>query len=211
MTAFAPPAEEQRHSELVPGRVRLPWGFGDASAISIASVVSTAVALAAWSLTGLAVAVPLSLVGGIAIAAAIEDLHSARIPNVLVLGGLTVLFASWGVVATIDNRSMTALLADVASGWLLSSAPAMFAIWLVAPRLVGGGDWKLLSVLGAAVGMLAPPAAAVIPLVGLSAGLVVAAIRRVRVVHLGPFLAAGYLAAIAVAVELPELVGRTNA
>ena len=83
----------------------------------------------------------------------------------------------------------------------------MFLVWLVAPRLIGGGDWKLLVVLGAMVGFLAPASASVIPMAAFGAATLAAAARHRRQVRLGPFLAAGYVVAIVAAVTEPELFG----
>ena len=51
---------------------------------------------------------------------------------------------------------MDELARDIVAGVVLSGAPLLFAIWLVAPRLIGGGDWKLLAVMGVAIGYLDP-------------------------------------------------------
>jgi Flp pilus assembly protein protease CpaA len=171
-------------------------------------VATVIVGIVAWSLSGAALALTLTLVGGIAVAAAAEDAVSGRIPNGLVLLGLLVVGCSWGFVATVDNRLMRPLGVDMIAGTVLSGAPLVFIVWFVAPRLIGGGDWKLLAVLGAAVGALAPSAASVIPLVAFGAALVAAAGHRRREVRLGPYLAAGYAAAIVAALVAPALFGR---
>ena len=77
----------------------------------------------------------------------------------------------------------------------------------VAPRLIGGGDWKLLVVLGAVIGFLAPASASVVPMAAFGAAAVAAAARHRRHVRLGPFLAAGYVVAIVATVVEPELFG----
>jgi Flp pilus assembly protein protease CpaA len=152
-----------------------------------------------------AASVPISLVGAIALAAAVADARTSRIPNRLILAALAVLAGSWVLVAVVDDRPMLPLLADLVSGLVLSGSPAMFVIWLVAPRVLGGGDWKLLSVLGIAVGYLAPLGATVIVMGAFVGGLVVAAVVRQRNIILGPPLALGYVAAIAAVVLAPEL------
>jgi Flp pilus assembly protein protease CpaA len=97
------------------------------------------------------------------------------------------------------------LLADLTAGLVLSGAPAMFVIWLVAPRVLGGGDWKLLSVLGIAVGYVAPLGATVIVMGAFVGGVAAAAFVRRRNVILGPPLALGYVAAVAAVVAFPDL------
>ncbi len=136
--------------------VHLPLGVGDVTTGALCAAVAIFAAATGWWITGAAVAVPLALVGGVALAAAIEDSHTGRIPNGLVLTGITIVASSWGFVAILDNRMMGPLALDVFAGLALGGAPVVFLIWLVAPRLIGGGDWKLLVVLGAVVGVPRP-------------------------------------------------------
>ena len=186
-------------------RVGLPLGIGDVSVATVAVVVAGAGAAAAWWATGAAAAVPITAVGAIALAAAVSDIRTSRIPNGLIVLALVVLASSWVFVATIDNRSMAPLLGDLAAGLALSGAPAMFVIWLVAPRVLGGGDWKLLSVLGIAMGYVAPLGATVIVMGAFAGGLVVASVVRRRDIILGPPLALGYVAAIVAVIAAPDL------
>ena len=131
--------------------------------------------------------------------------RTGRIPNGLVVLAVVVLAASWAFVAVVDNRPMAPLLADLAAGLALCGAPAMFVIWLVAPRVLGGGDWKLLSVLGIAIGYVAPLGATVIVMGAFVGGVAVAAVVRRRNIILGPPLALGYAIAIVAVVAYPEL------
>ena len=167
---------------------------------------SLAGAAIAWWLTGLAAAAPVTVVGGIALAAAACDLHSRRIPNELVLVGVVVVAAAWGLVGTFDGRMMGDVASDVLVGCLLSGAPLLLAIWLVAPHLIGGGDWKLLGVCGLALGYAAPLAAVVMVAVCFGSMLVVAALTHRRHVPLAPAIAAGYAVAVGVAIAQPQLV-----
>ena len=121
------------------------------------TAVGLIAALTGWWATGAAVALPVALIGAIAVAAAIEDVRTGRIPNGLVLTGIAVIACAWGFVATLDNRLMGPLAIDSLAGFVLGGAPVVFVAWLVAPRLIGGGDWKLLVVLGAMIGFVAPP------------------------------------------------------
>jgi Flp pilus assembly protein protease CpaA len=168
-------------------------------------------AVASWWVTGAAVALPVALVGGIAVVAAIEDMRTGRIPNGLVLAGIAVVACAWGFVATLDNRLMGPLAIDSLAGFVLGGAPVVFLVWLVAPRLIGGGDWKLLIVLGAMVGFVAPASASVIPMVAFGAATLAAFARHRRHIRLGPYLAAGYVVAVAAAIILPDLFGSSYA
>lgn len=152
-----------------------------------------------------AVAVPITAVAGLAIAAAVSDVRTGRIPNRLILYGLATLAGSLVLVALADGQSLGRLLADMAAGVALSGAPAMFLIWLVAPRLLGGGDWKMLTVLGLAIGMLAPLGATVIVVGAFTVALVLAVLQRRRQIVLGPPLAFGFVLAVLAVVILPDL------
>jgi Flp pilus assembly protein protease CpaA len=201
------PTTNVSRGEHVPTTVHLPLGLGLISTgvcCALAAVVAGAVG---WSLTGAAVALPIALVGGVALSAAIEDVRTGRIPNGLVVTGIVIVACSWGFVATLDNRMMRPLAVDLIAGLVLGGAPVVFLVWLVAPQFVGGGDWKLLVVLGAMIGALAPASASVMPVAAFGAAIAAAIARRSRIVRLGPFLAAGYAVAIAAAVARPELFG----
>jgi prepilin signal peptidase PulO-like enzyme (type II secretory pathway) len=190
-----------------PTTVQLPLGVGDVTTGALSAAVAVFAAATGWWITGAAVAIPLALVGGVALAAAIEDSRTGRIPNGLILTGITIVACSWGFVAVLDNRLMGPLALDVLSGLALGGAPVVFLMWLVAPRLIGGGDWKLLVVLGAVVGFLAPASASVVPVAAFGAAAAAAAAHHRRHVRLGPFLAAGYVVAIVATVVAPELFG----
>ena len=203
MTAAAPESE----STLLAASGAVAAGarsFGDVRSAALAGA-AVFVAGGAWWVTDAAAAIPIVLVGVVALAAAVSDVHTSRIPNRLILVALAVLGASWFLVSAIDDRPMAPLLADLAAGLVLSGAPAMFVVWLVAPRVLGGGDWKLLSVLGIAVGYLAPLGATIIVMAAFVAGLGVAALIRRRNIILGPPLALGYAVAIATVVAAPDL------
>ena len=186
-------------------RLTLPMGIGDIGMVSVAVVATAVIGAITWLVTGAAAAMPVSLVGGIALVAAVADHRSGRIPNGLVLAGLVVVGCGWGFVGTFDDRQMGPLGADLLAGLLLSGAPFLFVVWLLSPRLVGGGDWKLLAVCGLAIGYLAPVAALVIVMIGFVAAILVAALLRRRHVRLGPLLALGYAAAVLAAISAPEL------
>jgi Flp pilus assembly protein protease CpaA len=192
---------EGRHGDAQVGYSR----FGGPLSTGLRSAVLCAVAAVAWRGTGYAVAVPVTLVAIAALVAAAWDIRTSRIPNGVVVFALVALTGSLPLVALVDDRALWPLLGDLAGGFALSGAPALFMIWLVAPRDVGGGDWKLLGVLGAAVGYLAPLGATVILMGVFFGGLVVAALTRRRDVILGPPLAFGYLIAIVAVIVAPDV------
>ncbi len=182
-------------------------GLGDVALAAGCVLPAAAGACAAWWVTDVAAAVPISLVGVIGFAAAVSDVRTSRIPNSLVVTAVAVLACSWAFVSVVDGRPMAPLLADLAAGLVLSGAPALFVIWLVAPRVLGGGDWKLLSVLGMAMGYVAPLGATVIVMGAFVGGLGVAVTVRRRNIILGPPLALGYAAAVVAVAVWPELFG----
>ena len=100
-------------------------------------------------------------------ACGIVDRRTGVIPNGLVLDALAVVVLLVGPVTVFDDRPLAELGGALLAGLALSGAPLLFAVWLVAPRLIGGGDWKLLSVLGLAAGYLAPSLAMVVLLLAL--------------------------------------------
>jgi Flp pilus assembly protein protease CpaA len=195
------------HRHVAPTTVRLPFGLGEASTGVFCALLALLAAAAGWWLTGASVALPIALVGGVALAAAFDDVRTGRIPNGLVLTGITIVACSWGFVATLDNRMMGPLAVDALAGVALGGAPVVFLVWLVAPRLIGGGDWKLLVVLGAMIGFLAPASASLVPVAAFGAAAAAAAARHQRLIRLGPFLAVGYVVAIGATIAQPELFG----
>jgi Flp pilus assembly protein protease CpaA len=203
MTTAAPESEPSVLAASTPARA-CESASGGARGYALAAVTAP-VAAVAWWVTGAAAAVPVTVVGAVALAAAASDARIGRIPNVLVLTALAVLAGSWVLVSVADDRPMAPLLADLAAGLVLSGAPAMFVIWLVAPRVLGGGDWKLLSVLGIAIGYVAPLGATVIVMAAFVGGVAVATVVRERNIILGPPLALGYAAAVAAVSFAPDL------
>lgn len=138
------------------------------------------------------------VVAFVAVAAAVHDRRARRIPNCLVVAGAgVVVAAATGAVALGGDLGRVAT--DVGLGVLLGGAPLLFVTWLIAPAAIGGGDWKLLTVLGAGIGLLDPFAAPAIVLVACVVAATFAALRRQRSVAFAPPLLAGYLAACAVA------------
>ena len=192
-------------SGAVTARVRPRLRLSPTGLLPTAVTVTVAASIAAWWATSAAAAVPITIVGALALIGAVSDIRTGRIPNGVIVLALVVLAGSWGFVAIVDNRPMAPLLGDLAAGLAMSGAPAMFVIWLVAPRVLGGGDWKLLSVLGIAIGYIAPLGATVIVMGAFVGGLAMAAVVRRRNIVLGPPLALGYVTAVIAVTALPDL------
>jgi prepilin signal peptidase PulO-like enzyme (type II secretory pathway) len=138
-------------------------------------------------------AIGLAAVALIALAAAIIDIGERRIPNRACLAALGIL-ATTGVARVIAGEAARSIAVGVGWGIVLSGAPFLFAVWLVRPTAIGGGDWKLLAVLGATLGALVTPAAAAIAgFAAVTLHLAAAAATRNRVLPYGPSLFAGYI------------------
>jgi prepilin signal peptidase PulO-like enzyme (type II secretory pathway) len=90
---------------------------------------------------------------------------------------------------------------------VLGGAPVLFLIWLLDPRLIGGGDWKLLAVSSAALGLLLPIAAAVASLIACLVQFVRFAALRERSIPFGPAIAAGMLVALALVPTVSHMTG----
>ena len=144
---------------------------------------------------GNAVLAPLTLIGALVAAAALVDERTGRIPNGLCLAGLVTLVAAMPLVATQD-QPLGSVASSVVAGLLTSGALALFLIWLVRPDLIGGGDWKLLVVIGASLGLVSPIASALAAFVACVAQFVRLTFRRRRSIPFAPSLAVGYATAL---------------
>ena len=140
------------------------------------TTATVAAAVLAVTLTGHLTWAPVILVAGVATACGIVDRRTGLIPNGLVLDASAVVVLLVGPVTVVDDRPLAELGGALLAGLALSGAPLLFAVWLVAPRLIGGGDWKLLSVLGLAAGYLAPSLAVGVLFLALALSLVVGAL-----------------------------------
>ena len=107
-----------------------------------------------------------------------------------------------------DGALAASVVGGVGLGWLLSGAAFLAMAWFVRPALVGGGDWKLLTALGAAIGLVAPLAAMCVLLIAAPVGLAVSALSRGRrCVPMAPGLALGYVVALVLVGAWPNLLG----
>jgi prepilin signal peptidase PulO-like enzyme (type II secretory pathway) len=108
---------------------------------------------------------------------------------------------------TVQEGRLGSVASSVVVGLLLSGAPVLFAIWFVRPNLIGGGDWKLLAVLGASLGLISPVAAALAAFVACLAQFARLILGRRRSIPFAPSLAIGYAIALAM---IPILTSATG-
>lgn len=186
------------------GRVGCALTGVDAPMVWLASALTSGVAAAVVS--GNRFHVALAIVALLSIWAALTDHATRRIPNSLVLASLAAVVGALVVTIGIEGWGSGAA-ANALAGWVISGAPLLFALWVVRPGWVGGGDWKLLGVQGTAVGLLAPVVAPIVLLGGALGGLVYRVAVGWRHAPLGPGLAAGYLGAIITAMVAGDLFG----
>jgi leader peptidase (prepilin peptidase)/N-methyltransferase len=168
------------------GGLGFPWEL----ALVAVLVGSTAV------VTGYPVVAPAILVAALVVVAAVVDERTGRIPNRLTLAALATVLAAMPFVAAQDE-TLLSLAGAVIAGMIISGAPVLFVIWLVRPDLIGGGDWKLLAVIGASLGLISPIAAALAAVVACLAQFVRLTSRRHRSIPFAPSLAVGYATALA--------------
>ena len=149
-------------------------------------------------ISGHSVVGPVAVVGALAVVAAAVDERTGRIPNRLCLMGLASVLAAMPFVA-FQGGGLQVVTLSIVAGIVVSGAPLLFSIWLVRPDLIGGGDWKLLGVLGATLGLLSPLSAAVAAFVACLVQFVRLNLRRRRSIPFAPGLAVGFVTAVATA------------
>lgn len=155
---------------------------------------------------GDAVVAPLTLIGALVASAALVDERTGRIPNRFCLAGFVTVVAAMPLVATQD-QALGSVASSVVTGLLISGAPVLFLIWLVRPDLIGGGDWKLLAILGASLGLVSPIASALAAFVACLVQFIRLTFRRRRSIPFAPSLAVGYATAL---VAMPLLTTATG-
>jgi Flp pilus assembly protein protease CpaA len=170
-------------------------------------VLTVVAAIAGGLVSGRAVGVTLGAVGGVALTAAVVDVRTRRIPNLVALVVLGCLLVGIVLVVVFDHRSAADVTGSALVAWFLSGAPFVLAMWLLRPAVVGGGDLKLLSLLACTAGLLAPYAACLILLTAMVVALGQALARRALHVVLGPGLALGYAVALTAGVAANEVLG----
>lgn len=164
--------------------------------ITIGGAVTAAVAAAGAA--PLASVIALGVVGTLAGAAALVDVHEHRIPNALLLVSLAVvLLAVLAAAGTDGTRTTMGVLGDVLIGMSIAALP-LFTVRYGKGLAIG--DVKFAAVLGAAGGLLHPFLGLVVVwFAALSSG-VYALVRHRHRLALGPWLWAGYVSACAVGV-----------
>lgn len=180
-----------------------------AAVAAVAWVVAVVVAVVRGGADGVRV-IAVVAVGLVAAVAGHHDQRTRRIPNRLVLTAGAAVATATGAVAVIE-RDLAGALIDVGLGIVLSGAPLLLLTWIVAPAAIGGGDWKLLTVLGAALGLLEPLAAPLIVVVACVVAVAVALAQRQRVIAFAVPLLAGFLVAIVVAATWRDATGSSPA
>lgn len=153
-----------------------------------------AVVVAVWfSAAPVVVATGLSLL--LLTAAAFVDLAERRLPNELVAAAALPV----GVAAAVALAAGTSTVATGAIGGAALVGAPLLATHLVSPAGMGFGDVKAGTVLGAAIGLVSVPAAALTLLVALAGSGLWAVMRRRRNVALGPGLILGAVIALGAA------------
>jgi prepilin signal peptidase PulO-like enzyme (type II secretory pathway) len=152
--------------------------------------------VAATAVAPLVSAVAISLVGVLAGAAAVVDVHERRLPNRLLSLSLLVV----AVAAVLDGAWTTV---DVAISLCMAALP----LWVVRyGKGLALGDVKFAAVLGAATGLVHPFAGVLVVWVAALAGGVFALRTGRRRLAFGPWLWAGYLTAGLAAVAFVQVV-----
>jgi leader peptidase (prepilin peptidase) / N-methyltransferase len=118
--------------------------------------------------------------------AALTDLTTRRIPNRLVV---------FGAIAVVVAALSTGTFRSALIGGVVTAAP-LLAIYLVSPRLLGGGDVKLAAVTGAGLGVVSPALGVIALTVAVIVLIAVSAARRVSSLPMAPGFAVGALVAL---------------
>ena len=118
--------------------------------------------------------------------ATLTDVTTRRIPNRLVVLGAVVVV----VTALATGTFRSALI-----GAVVTAAP-LLVIYLVSPRLLGGGDVKLAAVTGGGLGAVSPTLGVIAMTVAVIVLLVVSSVRRVSSLPMAPGFAVGALVAL---------------
>ena len=166
-----------------------------ARALVVLTALVVVAGVAGSLLVGRAVAVAVVGVVGVAGLAAVEDLRSRCISNELTLAGTACVGIGVLLAVALDDRDLGSVAGDVLLGVVASGVCVLAVVWVLRPGLIGGGDVKLLGVLGATLGLFAPLAAGLVgPVAVLVAGGMALA-KRSRRIALAPGLAVGFLVA----------------
>jgi leader peptidase (prepilin peptidase)/N-methyltransferase len=149
----------------------------------------------------------------IAIALALIDLETFKLPNVIVLPSYIVGAVLLGVSALIDHNDQAA--ARAVAGMAIYYS-AFFILWFVYPRGMGFGDVKLAGVLGLYLGYCGWGVLAVGALGGVLLGGVIgialilfAGAGRKTKVPYGPFMLTGAVAAIFIGATIAQTYAQT--
>ncbi len=93
----------------------------------------------------------LALITALLIAAGVTDLRSRRIPNVLILAGLTLAFIAHSIILTTGSISLAGPAWWSPLAGLLTGLASLFPLYIL--RATGAGDVKLMGMVGAFIGV----------------------------------------------------------
>jgi leader peptidase (prepilin peptidase)/N-methyltransferase len=189
-----------------------PNAIGTAPPVASWWVAALAVQAGAvvWTVTGAVVAAPVVAVGVMSWAGGVLDARTGRIPNRLISVAAAMFLAGAALLAVVDGRSVGEITGAAVAGVVFSGAPFLALLWLVRPSSFGGGDLKLIIVLGATIGLLAPYAGAIILMVAWLVALVQGAGQGPRHVRFGLGFALGCTVAAAAGAAWSSLLGGTE-
>jgi leader peptidase (prepilin peptidase) / N-methyltransferase len=168
---------------------------------TVAGLATIAIAALATTAVPTAIAIVIGVVGLLAGAIAIIDLHEHRIPNELLTFSLAAVVAGATIGVFVTNRQ---IVGEVVVGLIVAAFP-LFAI-----RYGHGlamGDVKMAAVLGAAGGLIHPVVGLITVFVAALSSGVFALIKGRNRLALGPWLWAGFGTACTIGIVVVRVRG----
>lgn len=168
----------------------------------VAALVTIGIAAFATTAVPTASAITIGVVGLLAGAIAIVDLHEHRIPNRLLVIALAAVVVGAAASAAVTSGM---LVGEVVVGLLVAAFP-LFAVRYGHGLAIG--DVKMAGVLGAAGGLIHPVVGLLTVFVAALASGVFALVRHRNRLALGPWLWAGFGTACVIGIVFVDLTGR---
>lgn len=168
----------------------------------VAALVTIGIAAFATTAVPTASAITIGVVGLLAGAIAIVDLHEHRIPNRLLVIALVAVVVGAAASAVVTSGL---LVGEVVVGLLVAAFP-LFAVRYGHGLAIG--DVKMAGVLGAAGGLIHPVVGLLTVFVAALASGVFALVRHRNRLALGPWLWAGFGTACVIGIVFVDLTGR---